>query len=188
MRWIVFVIALAVALSLDSSFLQVLAIGPVFPGICGALVVFVALFAPRLTALWAALITGLMLDLGSPSISGEGLAFHVIGPHALGFVLGAYLVVLLRSVVVRRNPFTVGMLVLPCLLAMSAVSMAIWSVRGFYSDAPVPWGDGSIGGELGRSIGWAVYSALLAIPVGWLLLLSWSLWRFDPSVVRGSRH
>ena len=47
MRWGVFILALAVCLTLDISFLQVLAIGPIFPGVCGALVVYVALFAPR---------------------------------------------------------------------------------------------------------------------------------------------
>ena len=128
MRWGVFILALAVCLTLDISFLQVLAIGPIFPGVCGALVVYVALFAPRQTALWAALITGVMLDLGSPALFGESQMVHVIGPHALGYVFGAYLVLLLRSIVVRRNPLTVGMLVLPCLLAASLVYMGIWSI------------------------------------------------------------
>lgn len=188
MRWGVFILALAICLTLDLSFFQALAIGPVFPGVCGALVVYVALFAPRQTALWAALVTGIMLDLGSPALWGMDRIVHVIGPHALGFVFGAYLVLLLRSIVVRRNPLTVGMLVLPCLLAVSLVYMGIWSIRDIYSETHLPWAGVSSTGELGRMLGWAFYSAIIAIPIGWLLLLSWGLWKFDPSALRAVRR
>ena len=188
MRWGVFILALALCITLDISFIQVIAIGPIFPSVCAALVVFVALFAPRQTALWAALFTGVMLDLGSPVVLGSEDMVHVIGPHALGLVLGAYLVLLLRSIVVRRNPLTVGMLVVPCLLAASLVSMAIWTIRGFYGELEVPWAGLTAAGELGRIIGWAVYSALVAIPIGWLLLLSWTVWKFDPTALRTVRR
>ena len=188
MRWSIFIVMAAIALTMDQAFFHVLAVGNIFPGICGTLVVFVALFAPRLTALWAAMIVGLMLDLGTASSTTEGVAFHVLGPHALGLVLGVYLVLLLRSVVVRRNPFTVGMLVFPCLVAMGLFSMGIWSLRDLYTETLLPWGDTSATGELGRVIGGALYSAVLGIPIGWLLLLSWNLWRFDPVLPRGSRR
>lgn len=188
MRWGIFLIAMAIALTLDQSFLHVLAVGSVFPGICGTLVVFVALFAPRLTALWAALTVGLMLDLGTASATLDGTGIHVLGPHAIGLVLGVYLVLLLRSVVVRRNPFTVGMLVFPCLIAMGLFSMGLWSIRGFYSGTVLPWADASALGEFGRVLGWAFYSALLGVPIGWLLLLTWPVWRFDPALPRGSRR
>ena len=188
MRWGVFVLALALCLTLDISFIQVLAIGPIFPSVCAALVVFVALFAPRSTALWAALYTGVMLDLGSPVLLDGQEVIHVIGPHALGLVLGAYLVILLRSIVVRRNPLTVGMLVVPCIMAASLVSMAIWTFRGFYDGVEVPWAGLTAAGELGRILGLAVYSALVAIPIGWLLLLSWTVWKFDPTALRAARR
>ena len=188
MRWGVFILALAVCLTLDIAFLQVLAIGPIFPGVCGALVVYVSLFAPRLTALWAALLTGVMLDLGSPALLSTDQVIHVIGPHALGFVFGAYLVLLLRSIVVRRNPLTVGMLILPCLLAASLVYMGLWSIRTFYVETQVPWVGDTAVGELGRLMGWAFYSAIIGIPIGWLLLLSWGIWKFDPAALRAARR
>ncbi|MCH2162928.1 MAG: hypothetical protein MK085_13800 [Phycisphaerales bacterium] len=188
MRWIVFILLLAICLTLDQAFLQVIAIGSIFPGTCGALVVFVALFAPRPTALWAALLAGTMLDLGSPAVDAQGHPYYVIGPYALGFVLGAYLVLLLRSIVFRRNPLTVGMLTLPFLLAVSVIFLAIWSIRGFYADAQLPWHSESVTSQIAQMIGWATYSALLALPLGWLLLITWSLWGFDQLPARPSRR
>jgi rod shape-determining protein MreD len=188
MRWGVFVIALAIFLVMDQSFLQVLALGSVFPGVCGTLVVYVAMFSPRSTSLWAAFICGLMLDLGSPDLLTTGQSIHVIGPYALGFTLGAYLVVLLRSIMVRRNPLTIAMLLIPCLLASSVVYLAIWSLRGFYTETVLPWGGVSLGIEMGRILGWILYSSVLAIPVGWLLLLSWEFWKFDPQAMRIARR
>ena len=188
MRWLAFIIALAACLTLDQAFLQVLAIGTVFPGTCGALVVFVAMFAARPTALWAALLTGLMLDLGAPVVNSQGQPYYVPGPYALGFVLGAYLVLLLRPIVFRRNPLTVGMLTLPMLLAVSVIYLAIWSVRGFYADTQLPWMTESVTREIARMLGWAGYSAILAVPLGWLLLLTWPLWRFDTVPARSGRR
>ena len=188
MRWGVFIIALAVFLVMDQSFLQVLAVGSVFPGICGTLVVYVAMFSPRSTSLWAALLCGLMLDLGSPDVLSTGESIHVIGPYALGFTLGAYVVLLLRSIVVRRNPLTIAMLLIPCLVVSSVVYLAVWSLRGFYAETILPWGELSLGSEMGRIFGWILYSSILAVPVGWLLLLSWEFWKFDPQAMRIARR
>ena len=188
MRWPAFIIALAVTLTLDQAFLQVLAIGPVFPGCTATLVVFVALFAPRSTSMWAAFIAGLMIDLAQPAIMNGNEPYHVIGPSTLGYVLGTYLVLLIRPMIFRRNPLSLGMLCFPFLLAVGVIYIAMWSIRGFYPDTGVPWGQSAVTREFARILGQAVYSAILAIPLGWILLASWPAWKFDPMPARSGRR
>ena len=52
----------------------------------------------------------------------------------------------------------------------------------FTGGAVVPFGLG----DLGHGIGDAIYSGLLAIPMGWLLFQTMQLWRFDYGVGRRS--
>lgn len=180
----VFLVALAVCLSLDMSFLDLVEMGGVHPSVTATLLVFVALFAPRQTALWAALGTGLLLDMVSPVADAAGRPFHLPGPYALGYVFGTQLVLLLRSMVFRRNPIAVGILTLPYLIAVGLAFMAVWSVRGLMPDSAVPWQGEPVTGELLRWLGRAVYSGLFGIPFGWLLLTTWPIWRFDMSSIR----
>ena len=69
MRWGVFAIFALVGIALDVGFLDVLRIESLWdvrPSFCAVLAVFVALSAPRLTALWGCLAMGLLLDLSTP--------------------------------------------------------------------------------------------------------------------------
>ncbi|MDZ4830790.1 MAG: hypothetical protein SGJ09_11415 [Phycisphaerae bacterium] len=141
MRWGVFIVMLLVGIVLDTSFMQVFAVGTVWPAIVPALVTFVALHATRPTALWAAFLAGLLVDCTSPSIAFlDGVRpYQLIGPTALGFVLGAQLVLPLRSMVVRRNPLALGVLTILFVLATMVVTTAIYSARGWYAGTLPPW-------------------------------------------------
>lgn len=179
-----FAFSLLICISLDTSFLSVISIGDVHPLATATLVVFVSLFAPRSSALWASLVAGLLLDLVTPAVFDGDRAFHLPGPYALGFVFGTQLVLLLRSMVFRRNPFAVGLLTTPFLFAGSLVYMALWSIRGLYPDTSVPWAGETAIEELVRRFGIALYSGLFGIPMGWLLLFTWPIWRFDLTTLR----
>ena len=179
-----FAFSLLICIALDTSFLSVISIGQVHPLSTATLVVFVSLFAPRPVALWASLAAGLLLDLVTPAVFGGDRMFYLPGPYALGFVFGTQLVLLLRSMVFRRNPFAVGLLTTPFLFAVSLAYMALWSIRGVYPDTSVPWaGDPAID-ELIRRLGIAAYSGAFGIPMGWLLLFTWPIWRFDLTALR----
>ncbi|MEE2895919.1 MAG: hypothetical protein VX726_09300 [Planctomycetota bacterium] len=180
----IFLVMLFVCVALDTSLLPVISIGGVSPSVTATLIVFVSLFAPRQAALWAAVSAGLLLDLQSPNATTDGRAVVVPGPYALGFVFGTQLVLLLRSMVFRRNPIAVGLLTTPFLIAVSLVWMAIWLLRGFDPGSLLPWSGGNAGGELGRRAGWALYSGAIGIPFGWLLLFSWPIWRFEQTFLR----
>src|SRR6187455_75967 len=99
MNWAVFIIVLLVADVLDNSFVQVFAVGNVWPAIVPCLVTFIAMHAPRHTALWAALIAGALVDLTSPSLAffDGPRAYALIGPSVLGFVFGTSMVIPLRT-------------------------------------------------------------------------------------------
>ncbi|MCP4836595.1 MAG: hypothetical protein GY895_17735 [Phycisphaera sp.] len=180
----VFIVVLFFCVALDSSLMPVISMGGVSPSTTATLVVFVALFAPRSTALWAGLAAGLLLDLSIPAAAGGDRSLVVPGPYAIGFVFGTQLVLLLRSMVFRRNPIAVGLLTSPFLLAVSLVWMAIWLVRGLDPESILPWSGGHAWGELLARLLWAVQSGVVGIAVGWLLLFSWPMWRFDQTSLR----
>ncbi len=62
MRWAVFGLFAFLTLAVDTSLADVVAIGGLRPSSCALLAVFIALSAPRLPALWACFILGLLLD------------------------------------------------------------------------------------------------------------------------------
>jgi rod shape-determining protein MreD len=177
MRWVPFAIAAVLAAVLDTSNLMDLftlrGLGSLTPSLTAIVAVFVALFAPKTIALWAAWCLGLLADLCPPNET------VVIGPYTLGYVFGAYAVVQVRTLVFRRRVLTVAVLTVVCLVAVGVVSVGLGTLRSWYPGAPAPWADFRPLPELGRSLGIAVYSGLFALPVGWLLMRTQPLWGFQ---------
>ncbi|MDG2054421.1 MAG: hypothetical protein P8J86_06915 [Phycisphaerales bacterium] len=184
MRWWVFFIALVVSIALDLAFVQVMRIdslGALVPCITIALVVFVALFAPVSAALWAAWVAGLLLDLSLPQISGGQVTYFLIGPHALGFVAGAAVVLQMRTAVFRYRALTIGVLSLVAMMAAGIVVVAVHAVRLWLPWTDISPGQAGLGLQLVNFLGVSVYSGLVAIPIGWLLKCSWQWWGFTGS-------
>lgn len=184
MRLGVFIIFLVVAIVADTRFMEVFRIGPVVPSIAGTLAVYLVLSAPRQTALWSCLALGLLLDFSDAAMF-EGIhPYHLLGPYTLGFLFGANLVLPLRAMVFSRNPLTFGLLTFCFLIAVTIVYLALWQVRGFYEGSPAPWGEVGVFSEFGRRVLWALYSGVIAVPFGWMLVRTSPLWGFTASVVR----
>lgn len=179
MRWAVFAIfafaALVIQLSL-SNVLTLHALRSISPDVVAALAVFIALFASRSAVLWGCWILGLLVDLAP---AGDGSAFRIIGPHALGYAAGGYLVLQLRTMVFRRRALTVGFLTALALIAASLVAVMLLSIRCWYPEA-APYGPLS---DLGRRMLIALYSGLIAIPLGWALGKTIPLWGFQSRAV-----
>ena len=180
----IFFLALFFCVSLDSGLMPVISFFQLSPSTTATLVVFVALFAPRSTALWAGMAAGLLMDLSIPAAAAGDQSLIVPGPYAIGFLFGTQLVLLLRSMVFRRNPIAVGLLTTPFLIAVSLAWMAIWLVRGLDPESILPWSGGHAGTQILSRLGWALQSGVVGIAVGWLLLFSWPIWRFDQSSLR----
>ena len=85
----------------------------------------------------------------------------------------------------RRRVTTVALLTFVCVLAAGMVQIVIGILRFW-----LPWAGGELvpfgTGEILHECGNAAYSAILAIPVGWLLLQTLPLWRFDYGTSRRS--
>jgi rod shape-determining protein MreD len=181
MRWPVFAIFAfaAVVLQLSTrSALRLYSLGSITPDLVACLIVFIALFAQRTSTLWACLLLGLAMDL---SPSGADAA-PVIGPYALGYVFGGYIILQLRTMVFRRRAITLGFLTALCVAATSVVVVAIIAIRSWYPGSPaLPHG---ALGELLYRFAEAVYSGLIGIPVGWLLCLTLPLWGFQAASPR----
>ncbi len=189
MRWGIFILFLFVALVLDSSFSNVFQIGSYVPALIPCLAVFVALGAPRYTALWACLIIGLVVDLSARislgTVPTRGL--YLIGPWTLGYFVGSHLILPLRTMVFRRNPLTMGAMTLLFLLIASLVAVSVMLVRSWYPGTSLVWPNGSAFQELVWQGVRALYCAAIAVPAGWLLTRTTPLWGFHPSVQRSAR-
>lgn len=188
MNWLVFLASALVAAALDGGFTAALALGPFRPSMLPAVVAFVALHGPRRTTLWAAFAAGVLADLLQPSIGAAGLPFHVLGPNALGFSFGATVVLLLRSMVFRRNPLTLGLMTAVLSIGLTVVTAAIFSARRYWTDELPPWGGEPVQPWILGQLGSDLVSGAWAVPLAWALNASLERWDFFSTAHRPWRR
>lgn len=167
MNWPAVVIAAYVAVVLEMAVSPALALGPgVVPGFVLPLVVFVAMHATPLTAMWFALAMGAVMDLLGPVGSSRGaVTFVSLGPMATAYLAAIYVTLQIRTSVVRRNPLSLVALTVVAGVLVSVVAVSIVSFRSLYTE---PAGF-SLVGELARRVAGAVYTGapalLMAVPL-----------------------
>jgi len=182
MSWPVFVIAAFVLLVVDASLMHTLAIRGLVPSTLAVLVVFVSFFAPRTRAIFAAWASGLAVDLTADYVQGAGEVGPVLGPHALGFVCGSYLVLLIRPLLLRRSVLSISVITVIFSIAASIVVMFVLHAHSWYDPVPIHWHTGTMGSEVGRRIGAAIYTGIFALPLSIVLLATIDLWGFRGQV------
>ncbi|GEM_PF-1021357 len=164
MNWIVFGIAAWLVLGVQWGFAGALKLGstdivPYFPVI---LVVWVGLWAKASHAMAAALVVGALWDIKAhvTTISGEPVV--VLGPQALGCLLGVYLVLTLRGVMLRKNFLTIVMLSGVAALLCQLVATVLLTTRGAI-DPAVYFGPplGEFGGRAASSLYTGAAAALV---------------------------
>ncbi|MEQ8850378.1 MAG: hypothetical protein RIB32_01190 [Phycisphaerales bacterium] len=169
MNWAIFAILSWFALGLDIGLAS--AISPessdVRPSFFIPLIVFVAMRAPHRTALWAGLLGGLMLDLIHPLPRESAADVIIPGPHAIGLMLSAQLVVALRSMVMHRNPLTTAVLAFITVVVAGVVAIALLTIRTLFGDGIDYAPTHELLTLLGSALYTAVVALLLAIPLGW---------------------
>jgi hypothetical protein len=188
-RWGVFLIFALIGIAVDGGLLDVLRIESLWdirPSFCAVLAVFMALSAPRITALWGCFALGLLLDLSTPYTADGNRIVWLVGPYALGLLAGGWLVVRGRTMVFRRRALTIGVMTLGFLLVAQGIIVVLLVLRsrGWYPGGPVHWTDVSLGIEVLRRILIAMYSGLFGVPAGWLLVRTLPLWGFQTSMHR----
>ena len=160
------------------------ALGGIRPSVTICVVTFVAMFAPRHVALWAAWLVGMLMDFCTDVAIGPQETMTLIGPHALGYPFACFVILQARAMLFRRSALTVAMMTFVSYLAASLVIVALYSVRRWYPEEPLNWTEFRAAGELLWRLGVAVYSLLLALPLGWLLLTLSPLWGFHTATQR----
>ncbi|MGA1517164.1 MAG: hypothetical protein ACO396_05270 [Phycisphaerales bacterium] len=191
MNWLLFAPLAILLVVLDASFMPVFRIGDVWPQWTPALVVFVAMWAPRPTVLWAAFLAGLLRDLSRPEVAANLDAIRVIGPDALGWLFGATFVLAVRRSLLRRHPAAVGAATFAFLVLASLAWGAIWAIRGVLPGSLEPWPPGGAMSAVGERIVADAYSGVAAIPLAWLLARRRPGWGFPGAawaVPAGSRR
>lgn len=164
MNWVVFGLFAWLMLGLESGFRQALQIGDlnIAPSFVIILLVFVALWARPIHALWAGLLLGAALDMLNLVTTKSGEETAILGPWALGGLVAAYTVLNFRVMMFRRNPLTMAFL---CAVAggiASIIAMAILALRAFYDPIVIL----SASRELGQRLGSAVYTGVISIAIG----------------------
>ena len=169
MRWSVFIIAAFVLLVLETGLSGLLAIpvaDDVSPSFLLALVVFVALSAPRRTAMWAAMVLGLLVDLNSRLPLGSG---------CLGYLAAAMVAFELRGLVFRDSPPAIALMVFVAGLVAHLVTVALLTSRGVV-EAIDNW---QVHRELVHRFLTVLYSAGCAWLLGFVFVWLDSLWGFN---------
>lgn len=185
MIWPVFLAALWLAVGLDLGLRDSVQFGPnSAPSLTLILVAFIAMWAPRLHAIYAAIIAGICLDLlGAQVVPGSTESATTLGPNALGFALGAFTVLTARAMVERANVLALPALTLIMALLANLVVVFCFAVKGVY-DPAISF---SAAPELVSRVASSLYTALAAIPIGLILMLLTRLFGFSPHAARRSR-
>lgn len=166
MNWLIFglfgYLFLAMHLGLAALFQVETNWGLVVPQFTLMYAVYIGFFAPRGAVMWAWALLGFALDLLSVYAHGAVL----IGPYTLGMLAGALVVVQLRTMVMRTHPISHAFCVGACGLGVELAAVGVMAVRSFYDAVP----GGSPLGMLGVRLLAVGYTALLALPVAWVLV------------------
>ena len=168
MNWLLFTLVSCVLFGLEIGLRDALKLGPtgIAPSFVMPLAVLVAASAPRAQAWWGCLALGLITDLlNVVELKDQGGAFGVVGPYALGYLLGGHFVMTLRGMIFRRNPFAIAFLTLLASVVCQSVVVAAYTLRGFYD--PIVW---DATGQLMQRMGSALYTGGGAIIVSLALL------------------
>lgn len=158
-----FALATLVCFALELGLKDVLQLGPrpIAPSFVLPLAVFVAMWAQPIPTLWAALTLGVLVDLTWAIPRTDGGVATILGPHAMGYLLMAWLVLNIRGMVIKRNPLTLAFLTILGGMVAQIVVVAMFTLRSLYGD-PIPWNASSELVARGLS---AFYSGLTALPL-----------------------
>ena len=167
MRWIPFLLLAWVFLSLEIGLRSAMpfAEAGTAPGFALILCVYAAFGATPQAARWAALLLGACVDLASPRLLEGGGVLTVLGPNALGFLLAAQFTLVMRGVVFRKNPLALALMAALAAAECAVLVAAFLSLRALYD--PMVW---AAGRELWHGLLSAVYTGLVALPLGAVLL------------------
>jgi hypothetical protein len=185
MRWFVFFIAAFVLLALEVGLrpLWVLPVGPygdAAPSLLLILGVFISLNTTAGVVVTAMILLGAATDVTQVVGKTESEPLRdivLLGPAALGFLLGGYLTMQLRHVVFRDSVVTMVVMTFTIGLFMQlAIVLLIWLRSMLPTDAVPEW---RVASQLMQRAMSVIYSSVVAIPLGLLLVRTRRMWLFN---------
>jgi len=181
MTWPTFAFFLYFVLAVEIGLRDALSIGTmgIAPSFMLVYLVFIASNARVWTAVWAALIIGVLVDLTSTYVVGADPRV-VLGPNAIGFIVGALLTIELRSVLYRRHPLTIAVQTLLAGIAVHLIVAFLLSMRQVMSRFVPAYDIGfSPGDDLVLRFFCLLYTVVLAVPLGFVFNRLAPLFNFE---------
>lgn len=175
MNWLTFTITAYIGYALQLLLAPMWSINGREPMLLLILLVFVALQAPGMHAAWAAIVLGLLMDVLLNDYQTD-----LIGPWALGLLAAAYALVQMRNLLFKDSMFTIAIMTFVAGIFAQLVATTLHTMRdniAVFGNTPVE--NFSAVDQLYHGFGTLLYTAIVAIPVGYLLLKSQSLWGFS---------
>lgn len=174
MNWIVFAITAYVFFALQVGLAPAWIVGGATPNLMLILAVFVGVSARKAAVPWALLIVGLLLDSQPGPLRDQGI---ILGPQAVGYLVGAYVVLQLRNLLFRESVVTIVLMVFAVGGFAALVETLIYALRGlpWLANAALGW---STTEQLWRRLQEILYTAAVAVPVGLLLQSTRRWWGF----------
>jgi hypothetical protein len=166
LSWLLFAIFVWIAAALDVSLASLLSLGPSkgsSPIFTAIVVCYIGLFAPLRRTLWCSIAAGVVLDflMLAPRSQTAPDELRLIGPHAIAMLLGVLVPLRLRTLVVRKNPLSLGLLSGLTVLTAYLALIMILSLRGTVR--------GDVQVSIGRGVIHALGSGVLTGVVGFVL-------------------
>ncbi|MFT3685648.1 MAG: hypothetical protein QM783_12100 [Phycisphaerales bacterium] len=174
MNRLALLIALLLCIGLELALRQTLGLSDAGGGIGGPSVVFalvacVASFGPSVSSLWVAFMGGLLVDL-TWSVAQQGQSIGqvtFVGPHALGFLLGAWVILRVRYAFGRRVPVAVAVMAVLGAVVAQMTALIILLVRDAIDPAVALPAQGFV--RLAGAFYTALPALLIALCLRWLL-------------------
>ncbi|MEM1026559.1 MAG: rod shape-determining protein MreD [Planctomycetota bacterium] len=145
------------------------------PSVFLVLAVFVGQCGPGVAALGSALILGILADTFARPYPELGV---LIGPYTLGFTVGVYAVLQLRTLLFRHAVLTLAVMTLVAGVFVELVAAVMLGFRGLSFLADHPLAEPGVAASFGRGLLRTLYTVALSVPLGWLLLRTRHLWHF----------
>ena len=186
MNWVTVLIAGYLLTGIDLGLREGVQLWPthIAPSLVIPFVVYVALFAPHTAALWTGLLIGMVVDLSTPRGPADALTI-VVGPHALGFLVAAYFVITVRSMVIRRNPLTLGAVSALAAAIAYLIAIVLLQIRSWCGD-PINF---SLGDEILQRLGSALATGISGMALSVVLFPMFPVFGFhDPATRRFTRR
>ncbi|MEM9345312.1 MAG: rod shape-determining protein MreD [Planctomycetota bacterium] len=180
MNWLTFAIMTYLGFALQVVLAPVWPIQHHQPLVLLILLVYIGLQAPAMAVAWSAVVLGLLADI-MPYVKPET---GVIGPWAIGFLAAGYAMVQLRNLLFRDSMFTIGIMTLIAGIFALLVATTLHAFRGIPLFGNEPVEGFKAANQLYRGFFTLLNTAAFAIPMGYVLLRTRSLWSFSG---RGSR-